>query len=286
MTTGPEQRDAQAQPSPRDRFPRGLQQPGNGYRFSMDALLLAAFAARALGGSPGGRTRHVLDLGTGCGVVGIGFLLARQYMEQAHAGWSFSGETAAAQSWQVVGVERLPELFHCAVQNIQELGVDEQFTPVLSDVAEYNVANNTYDAVISNPPFRALGRGRACPSAGRDAARFEDAKGPVPFFRAARAALRDKAPFYLVHLPERLPELFCLARDMGLEPKRMRLVHGHGQAEARMVLLEMRKNAGSGLRVEPPLQLYHGHGPDRCLTREALAFCPFLQCNAEKRGAS
>ena len=48
-----------------------LNQPQSGYRFSVDALLLAHFA----GGREGVAT--ISDLGTGCGVVGL--MLCRCY---------------------------------------------------------------------------------------------------------------------------------------------------------------------------------------------------------------
>ena len=77
---GPPDRSPPAMPdvtAARLAFPRGLEQPDTA-TVSLDSLLLACFATpegsgpgRVLGKRPG------LDLGTGCGVVGLGLLLRR-----------------------------------------------------------------------------------------------------------------------------------------------------------------------------------------------------------------
>ncbi|MDY0305603.1 MAG: hypothetical protein RBR18_04125 [Desulfovibrionaceae bacterium] len=53
----------------RSAFPRGLSQSNTGHRFSVDSLLLASFARIRR------KDRRGLDLGTGCGVVGLALLL-------------------------------------------------------------------------------------------------------------------------------------------------------------------------------------------------------------------
>ncbi|MEG2005461.1 MAG: hypothetical protein RR014_05430, partial [Bilophila sp.] len=76
----------------RARFPRGLEQPEGSFRFSMDALLLAAFAAQEQGAfaaeeqgafatqeKEDARPQTTFaDLGTGCGVVGLALLLRQK----------------------------------------------------------------------------------------------------------------------------------------------------------------------------------------------------------------
>ena len=42
----------------------------------------------------------------------------------------------------------------------------------------------------------------------------------------------------------------------GLEPKRLRLVHGRQGKDASLALLEAKKGAAPGLRAEPPLLVY------------------------------
>jgi tRNA1Val (adenine37-N6)-methyltransferase len=50
-----------------------------------------------------------------------------------------------------------------------------------------------------------------------------------------------------------LLELTELSRQVGLEPKRMRLVHGRSDRPARIALIELLRAKPGGLVVEPPL---------------------------------
>ncbi|PLX80752.1 MAG: SAM-dependent methyltransferase, partial [Desulfuromonas sp.] len=62
------------------------------------------------------------------------------------------------------------------------------------------------------------------------------------------------------HLPERLAEILALLRDIGLEPKRLRMVHSRIGEEASLLLLEARRDGRPGLKVESPLFIYRGGG--------------------------
>ncbi|MEF2143932.1 MAG: methyltransferase [Desulfovibrionaceae bacterium] len=240
----------------REYFPRGLVQPKAGYLFSLDALLLACFADLR----PGSRG---MDLGTGCGVVALATLLR-------------SGQPLP----RIIGLDRDPAMVDVARANSRLLGFEDVFDVESGDVSSYKPAGNAFDFMLCNPPYRFEGAGRVSPAPGRASARFESESGLEAFVRVARQGLKDKGRFCLVHLPERLPDILECLRGHGLEPKRLRFVHGHAQAPARIVLLEARKNSGQSLAVEPPLLLYAGKAPDAPLLPSALAFCPYLGCNA------
>ena len=61
---------------------------------------------------------------------------------------------------------------------------------------------------------------------------------------------------YMVHRPSRLADIFCLARQYHLEPKRMRFVHPYVEKEPTLVLVELIKGGKPMLKVEPPLIIY------------------------------
>src|SRR5262249_47020595 len=87
--------------------------------------------------------------------------------------------------------------------------------------------------VVANPPYVAPTRdGRARDrkaSAGRTAAR----RGPLaPFLNAAAAALGRRGRACFVYPAHALLELTTLARAVGLEPKRVRFVHGKADRPA------------------------------------------------------
>jgi tRNA1Val (adenine37-N6)-methyltransferase len=242
----------------RDFFPRGMVQPEGGYRFSLDSLLLACFA------SPG-RRQVGLDLGCGCGVVGVAMLLRQPDLT-------------------ITGIEINPDSVWSAEENRVNLHLIDKLTIRAGDVAQWRT-EKVVDFVVSNPPYRKLGQGRISKGEGRETARFESRGDFAAFARCAALALKTHGKFSFVHLPERLTELMAGLALAKLEPKRVRMVHGRVDEPARMVLVEAIKSGSSGLRVEAPLILHEGTGSETRLTDQVMELCPFLQCNNGREDA-
>ena len=244
-----------AEGAARAAFPRGLSQPESGFRFSLDALLLAAFAGR---GQVRGR---VLDLGTGCGVVGLAMALDHP---------DFFG----------LGLDVNPDMAVHAARNARTLGLEDRFAFVEGDVRSPGCLKpESVDLVVCNPPYREPGTGRTCPDEGRTTARFEGGAGLEDFVRAASFAVRNRKPCVFIHLAERLDDLLALMRASGLRPKEALFIHPRSESPARLVLVRALKNGGPGLDVSAPLFLHEAKGSDTRLTGQALSFCPRLACN-------
>jgi len=241
----------------RRNFPRGLSQPDSGFRFSMDALLLAAFAGRE-------RVRgRVVDLGTGCGVVGLGLALDHP-------------------DFFCLGLDVNPDMLRHARENARRLGVEERCAMLLADACgPLGLAPESMDMVLCNPPYRDPGRGRTCPDRARTLARFESRAGLADFVRAVAYLLRNRKSCFFIHLAERVDELLGLLRAARIQPKEMLFVHQRADATARLVLVRGLKNGGPGLTVLAPLILHEGQGEGTRLSASALSFCPSLACNAE-----
>ncbi|WP_319541514.1 methyltransferase [uncultured Pseudodesulfovibrio sp.] len=240
----------------REFFPRGLVQPEGGYRFSLDSLLLSSFVHA-------GRRHKGIDLGCGCGVIGIGLVLRQPGIS-------------------IIGVDLNVDSVRAAEENRTNLHLIDKLTFEQGDVAEWR-PKSVVDFVVSNPPYRELGKGRSSQGAGREAARFEARGTFAAFARCAALALKTRGKFSFVHLPERLPELMVDLAEVSLVPKRMRLVHGRAGENAKIVLMETMMAGGRGLMVEPPLILHEGKGRETRFTREAVTFCPYLACNMKDR---
>ena len=219
-----------------DLRPSGLKiiQPRVGYRFSLDPVLLCAFAA--LGG-----TERLADLGTGSGVMPL--ILAGR----GHEG-------------SIVGVELQPQLADRARRSVALNGLQDRIAIVEGDLRALPVslAPGTFDGVLCNPPYRKPGTGKVAPGSERGAARHELAGGIGDFVRAAAILLRPGGRFFVIFLAERLTELLAVMSREGLEPKRMRTVHSRTGEGAKMVLVEGRKGGRAGLAVEAPLFVYDG----------------------------
>lgn len=240
-------------------FPRGLKQPKQGFRFSIDALLLACY--------PKLRVReNILDLGTGCGVVGFALLFLNKDLEL-----------------EVTGVDISQEMIVAARQNAENLGIHDKFSAFVEDVRKFRsttrILPESFDTVMLNPPYRSFNQGRMSSQEEKNIACFEDKGGLEDFVQGGAYALKNKGKFFFIYLAERLSYLFQFLPSFRLEPKRMRLVYSKQGSGAHFVLLETHKNGRPGLRIEPPLILYSKGDRKNELTEDALAYCPFLRCN-------
>lgn len=214
-----------------------LYQPRQGYRYSLDPLLLARFCTRV---QPRG---SIVDLGAGCGIIAL--LLARV-------------NPAAS----VVAVENNPEMAALAEKNIRHNDLSGRVSVHVEDVIKLRKSYpvSTFDLIVSNPPFRTAGSGRISPRAGRDAARHETTAGLADFIAAAKYLVRPSGRICFIQLPSRLPEFMALAAQMKLTVLRLRMIHGNAGSPATMFMAELAKGRRGATVVEPPLFVRDGEG--------------------------
>ena len=223
-----------------------LVQPKGGYRFSVDALLLAHFAAV----KPGNR---VVDLGTGVGVVALALALKMEH-------------------GRVIAVELQSRLADLARINALDNRVGAEVEVLEKDWTELTATDvgGPADHVVANPPYRRLGSGRINPEDEKARARHEINGNADTCIAAAGRLLRSGGLFSVIYPAVRMAGLFYSLRETGLEPKRLRNIHSRQGEEAKLVLAEARKDSGEGLVIEPPLYMYQGQ-KGRDYTPEASA---------------
>jgi tRNA1Val (adenine37-N6)-methyltransferase len=238
----------------RDAFFGGritLLQPahGTGYRTNVDAILLGVFAA-------GGRSvRMAIDLGAGVGPVGLTLL----FLDAAKRVEFVEKDAAAAELCR-----RNLEANDFASRG----GVHVQDLEKPLEKSAARLARSA-ELVVANPPYVAPARDGRAPGRKVVAARVAARRGPLaPFVGAAAAMLGRRGRACFVYPAHALLELTTLARTAGLEPKRLRFVHGKGGRPARVALVELVHAKPGGLVVLPPLVEV---GPDGKPTPELTA---------------
>ncbi len=221
-------------------------QKKDGYRFSLDPLLLAAFVTLKKGD-------RVIDLGTGSGVLPL--VLAH---------------TQAAAGAHYIGLEIQPALADLAARSVRANGLDGAIKIVTGDIRQVRArfAADSFDVVVANPPYLPAGQGRLNPDDQRALARHEVSLTLPELIHAARHLVRGRGRVCLIYTSKRLAELLALCREQRLEPRRMRLVHPRRGADAELILLEAVRDAKPGLRVLPPLYV---HERGNVYTTEAAA---------------
>jgi tRNA1Val (adenine37-N6)-methyltransferase len=214
-----------------------IRQPEGGYRFSIDSVLLAGFAAPHCRG-------HVLDLGTGCGILLL--LLSRL------APGMVSG----------TGVEIQPALCAFAERNFLENGPDLRLRAVRGDFRQEmpGASPGAFDLVVANPPYGRAGHGRRNPQPQRETARHEVHGSLQELVEAAARHLAPAGRFALILPHGRLPEVRDGARRTGMGVGEMRRVHGRMGTPPSRVLLLLDRRTGGGPRELPPLYLHEGEG--------------------------
>lgn len=222
-----------------DPFYRGaltLQQPEKGYRFSIDAVLLATQARPRAGDL-------VVDLGTGCGVVAL--LMAGRCSELT-----------------IYGVELQAELARLARRNVRQNHLEGVVQIIEADI---NVLGGKHlprpaDLIVTNPPYYKLASGRLNPDDQRAVARHELRLNLDQLLAAVKRLLRTGGRLVCVYACERLTDLLAGMRHSGIEPKSLRMVHSRSQDEAKLCLVEGVQQGRPGLKIQPPLVIYAPDG--------------------------
>lgn len=214
---------------------RIIQDPGR-FCFGMDAVLLSGFASV----KPG---EHVLDLGTGTGIIPI--LLK-----------------AKTKGEHFTGLEIQPESADMAERSVKLNGLTERINIVTGDIKEASsiFGASSFEVVTTNPPYMIGQHGISNPKDAKAIARHEILCDLDDILRESARLLKPQGRFYMVHRPFRLAEIFSKMIEYHIEPKRMKLVYPFIDKEPNMVLIEGLRGGRSRLTVEKPLIVYKEPG--------------------------
>ncbi len=209
-----------------------IRQNSSGYRFSIDAVLLADYIRPK-------PLDTIVDLGTGSGIIPL--ILAHRYPETEY-----------------IGIEIQKDLADLAQRNVQENALQERIKIICRDMTLITgkTVSGPVDMVISNPPYRRPGSGRINPDSQRAVARHEIKITLDGIVKTANRLLRTAGKFILIYPAERITDLLVTMRLAGLEPKQLRVIHSRKGGEAKLVLIEGVKGGRPGIKIAPPLFIY------------------------------
>ncbi len=216
-----------------------IYQSRNGYRFSVDALLLYSFVNSLI-------VEKIADLGAGSGIIGL--LLSKKYPDANVSLFELQDGLAGIAEKNVLlnSLEKRVRVIRADVREIRRLfsGSDA----------------GSFDMVVSNPPFRKERSGLVNPGEEKAIARHEITLKLTELVGAAHYLLKSKGRLFLVYHPARLGELVSALREKKMEIKRLRFVHSTALTEAKMVLVEAITGGRAGVKVERPLIIYRENG--------------------------
>ncbi len=208
-------------------------QKRNGYRFSLDALLLAHFIFLK-------KNTHAVELGCGSGVIIL--ILARRF---PHV--------------RFTGLEIQDELWELAQKNIGINSLNERVAAIRGDAKEIKkyLPGNSFDCVFFNPPYRMLKSGRINPDSQKAIARHEIKGSVAAFIQAAKYLIKPNGKIFVIYPAKRLAHLIWNLKNNNMEPKRMKLVFSAADMAAEFVLVEAASQGREELKIEPSLYVYN-----------------------------
>jgi tRNA1Val (adenine37-N6)-methyltransferase len=214
-------------------------QPKKGYRFSVDAPLLADFIRTR-------RTDDILEVGTGGGIISL--LLGRRPFRQ------------------ITAIEIQPGLAALARRNVTLNGLGGRIEIVRADWRTFE-PRRTYDLVFSNPPYIRHATGFLSASAEKSAAKHELHGGIGEMMAKTAVLLAPGGRAAFVYPERRRADLLAAAGKAHLSVNRLRFVHPREGEPPNLFLVEL-GGAKREPELMPPLVLF---GPDGRYTPAAEA---------------
>ena len=200
------------------------------HSFTTDAILLADFCKIK-------RNDKATDLGSGCGI--IPFLWTR---------YDRTGKTTAVEIQQ-----NATELIE---KSIKENNFEEKIEVINCDLREIEKHTDelyTYSLVSINPPYKPINSGLRSADGSHEIARHMLTCTTKDIMKCADKLLKFGGKLCLCQKPEMITEILCEMRKADIEPKRLRFVSSKPHRAPWLMLIEGRKGANKGLKIEPEL---------------------------------
>ena len=209
----------------------------DGYRFSIDPVLLAHFVRP-------GKKEKILDLGAGCGVIGL--ILLYRFSSSITYLTAFELQTGLAllarENCEANQFQRQMEVVEGDLRNIKQF-----------------VQPGSFSSVVCNPPFYTAGSGRKSHNKEAEIARHQVSCSLTEIMSAAAISVKNRGKVYLVYPAVALGSLLTELEKNHLTVKRLQLVYSYPDPSmnARLLLIEAVKNGGDGMDVLAPFYIYN-----------------------------
>ncbi|MCY6484793.1 tRNA1(Val) (adenine(37)-N6)-methyltransferase [Clostridium aestuarii] len=211
-------------------------QKKEGFRFGVDAVLLANFAHVK-------KEARVIDLCSGTGI--IPFIIAGK-----------------REPSQITGIEIQEEMVEMAKRSVEFNGLEGKLDFVNGDLKNLELLKSLpkADVVTVNPPYKLCNSGIVNPNDKLAIARHEVCCTLEDVIIACRILLKDNKRMYMIHRPDRLVDIITLMRKHKIEPKRIQMIHPNTKKAPNIVLIEGQRDGGAFLKWEPPIYVYNDEG--------------------------
>lgn len=211
-------------------------QKKEGYRFSLDAILLAHFTSQLPADS-------IIDLGTGSGIIPL--ILVRKMSVPT-----------------IVGVEVQEEMADMAKRTIALNGFTERVSILHEDLRDLRerFAASSFDLVVSNPPYYPVKGGRINPDEQKAVARHEIMVKMEDVISVAHYLLKPSGLVVIVFPARRLASLLFSLEKFDLKPELLQVIYSHKHDEGKLVIVKSCKGGNPEMEIKKPFFVYEDEG--------------------------
>ena len=196
-----------------------------GFRFSVDAVILADFFQ--------GKTEgKILDIGSGCGIIPV-LLAEKKDMKN------------------IFGIEIQKSSLEVFRKNVEENNLSDRIKIFEGDVADLK-EGNSFDYIISNPPYMELDGKKISENENKKIARHEIFLDIKKLAENSRRLLKPRGELFIVH---RFLEICRIFEENGFSVKRAKFVFFDREKNSNLVLIQASKGRKNKLEIESPLFL-------------------------------
>jgi len=206
------------------------------HKFSTDTLLLADFVNPL-------KYEKAVEFGTGCGTIPLFWC------------------TKTAPKF-TLALEIQKDAFELAKKSVKLNKLTDKIQVVNCDLKNYDLKSekHSFDLVVCNPPYKAIGSGIQNENKFKKLARHEVECSIEDIIKKAAEFLRFAGRFCICQRPERLSDIIFLMRKHNIEPKKLRFVQARENVAPKLFLLEGKLGRNPGLVVLPTLMLENQNG--------------------------
>jgi len=206
-------------------------QKSKGYRFSVDAPLLADFILTS-------ESDRLLEIGTGSGVISL--LLSIKPFQH------------------ITALEIQDSLADLARRNVRLNGLTSRIRIVQADVRDFS-SKEKFDVVFSNPPYIGRKAGHLSTSREKSIAKHELKCTLFDIMQRTAELMKEEGRAYFVYPAKRRMDFMRALEESGLRLRALRLVFSHKTGEASLFLASCAFRAEKERHL-PPLVLFEREG--------------------------
>lgn len=207
------------------------------FNFSLDSILLPRFV------SINKSAKNILDIGSGNAVIPI--ILTTRTVANIDA------------------VEIQKEVYELGKKSISYNKLDNQINLYNMDINDFYKEKQTdyYDIITCNPPFFKVDKeSNLNKNDYKTIARHEIKLNLDDIFKISKKLLKNNGIVAIVHRTDRLIDILQSMKKYNIEPKKIQFVYPKKNMESNIVLIEGRKNGGSGLKILSPIIVHNQNG--------------------------